>query len=188
MNVICLVGLQPTSIVTSELASLLGLKALFLFRYIHMAASLQAFRPEYIYYQHLDKESKKLLFTALLHPHLGFGNVVRAPRLQKDRLLIESVQRRATKLVPGPTEPDYSERLKSMDLPSMNYRRERGDIIETYKYTDGLYSVSNSLLKIDVETVTRGYKYKLKKLRCSTSLRQNHFCLQRRGQLELVAI
>ena len=49
----------------------------------------------------------------------------------------------------------------------MNYRRGRGggvggDLTETYKYIDGLYSVNNSLLKIDVETVTRGQKYKLK--------------------------
>ena len=78
---------------------------------------------------------------------------------QKDRLLIEGVQRRATKLIPGLTELDYSERLKSMDLPSMKYRRERGDMIETCKYIHGLYSVNNSLLKIDVETVTRGHKY-----------------------------
>ena len=48
-------------------------------------------------YQHLDKESMKLLMTALVRPYLEFGNVVWAPRLQKDRLLIEGVQRRATK-------------------------------------------------------------------------------------------
>ena len=39
------------------------------------------------------KESMKLLFTALVRPHLEFRNVVWAPRLQKDRLLIEGVQR-----------------------------------------------------------------------------------------------
>ena len=36
-----------------------------------------------------------MLFTALVWPHL-FGNVVWAPRFQKDTLLIEGVQRRAT--------------------------------------------------------------------------------------------
>ena len=67
-------------------------------------------------------------------PHLEFGNVVWAPRFQKDRLLIEGVQRCATKLVPGLKELDNSEKLKSMDnLPSMKYHRERGDVIETYK-------------------------------------------------------
>ena len=85
-------------------------------------------------YQYLDLESMKMLFTALVLPHLEFGNVVGAPHFQKDRLLIEGVQRCATKLVPGLTELDYSERLKSIYLPSMKYRRERGNMIETYIY------------------------------------------------------
>ena len=118
----------------------------------------------------------KLLLTALVRPHLESGNVVWTPCLLKDRLFfIEGVQRRATKLVPGLTEPDYSERLKSMDLPNMKYSRERGDIIETCKYIHGFYSVNNSLLKIDVETVRRGHKYKL---RCPTSLRQKCFAFR----------
>ena len=61
----------------------------------------------------------KMLFTALVHPHLEFGNVAWVPRFPKDGLLIQGVQRRATKLVPDLTELDYSERLKSMDLTSM---------------------------------------------------------------------
>ena len=51
-----------------------------------------------------------------------------------------------------------------MGLPSMKYPRERGDMIETYKYIHGLYSVNSSLLKMDIETITRGHKYKLKNL------------------------
>ena len=95
--------------------------------------------------------------------------------------LIEGVERRATKLVPGLKELVYSEKLKSMDLPSMKSRKEGwggggGDMIETYKYIHGLYSVNNSLLKIGAETVTRGRKYKQKKkkkkLRCCTSPRK----------------
>ena len=129
-----------------------------------------------------------MLFPGLVHPHLEFWKCCWVSRFQKDRLLIEGVQRRATKLVPGLTEHDYSERLKSMDLPSMKYRRERGDMIETCKYIHGLYSVNNSLLKIDVETVTRGHKYKLKKLtimstcnyknRTKHSLRQKQFAFR----------
>ena len=35
-------------------------------------------------YQYLDRESMKMLFTALVRPHLEFGNVVGAPHFQKD--------------------------------------------------------------------------------------------------------
>ena len=37
-------------------------------------------------------------------------------------------------------------------------------MIETYKYTHGLYSVNNDLLERDAESTTRGHKYKLKKV------------------------
>ena len=45
---------------------------------------------------------------------------------------------------------------------------------DIYKYTHGLHCVSNTLSKVDIEPITKGHKYKLKKLRCCTSVRQ-HF-------------
>ena len=74
----------------------------------------------------------KLLFTALVRPHLEFGYVAWEPCYQKDKLLIKGVLRRATKIVRGLRDLDYSERLKRMNLPSMKYCQERGDMIETY--------------------------------------------------------
>ena len=68
--------------------------------------------------QHLDSKTMRVLFTALVRPHLEFGNVW-SPRFQKDKKLIEGVLRRAKKLVPGLGNSDYSERLKCMNLPSM---------------------------------------------------------------------
>ena len=47
-------------------------------------------------YQFLDKESLRLLFTALVRPHLEFNNVAWSPRFQKDKNLIESVLWRAS--------------------------------------------------------------------------------------------
>jgi hypothetical protein len=44
--------------------------------------------------------------------------------------MIERVQHRATKMVPGLAKLCYEERLKKMDLPSLAYRRARGDAIE----------------------------------------------------------
>ena len=47
--------------------------------------------------------------------------------------------------------------------------------IYIYKYTHGLHCVSNTLSKVDIEPITKGHKYKLKKLRCCTSVRQHFF-------------
>ena len=62
-----------------------------------------------------------------------------------------------------------------MNLQSMKYRQERGDMTETYKYTPGLYSDKNNLLERDAESTTREHKHKLIKSRCYTSLRQRFF-------------
>ena len=47
--------------------------------------------------------------------------------------MIENVQKRATKQLPGMKELPYEERFKVLNLPTLAYRRGRGDLIETYK-------------------------------------------------------
>ena len=89
---------------------------------------------------------------------------------EKDAELLESVQRRATKMVPEMKNCDYATRLKKLALPSLSYRRKRGDMIEVYKYTHGLYKVSALPVEVEEKT-TRGHNYKLKKNRCSTTRR-----------------
>ena len=53
--------------------------------------------------------------------------------------MIEAVQIRATKMVPGLRSMTYTERLKTLKLPTMTYRRLRGDMITVYKIMKGLY-------------------------------------------------
>ena len=53
--------------------------------------------------------------------------------------LIEKVQRKATKLVPSISHLSYEERLQRLELPSLKYRRLRGDMIMTYKLLQGHY-------------------------------------------------
>jgi len=58
---------------------------------------------------------------------------------KKDIDLLESVQHRATRMVPGLAKLNYEERLRRIDLPTLAYRRTRGDAIEAYKYLHGKY-------------------------------------------------
>ena len=48
--------------------------------------------------------------------------------------MIENVQIHATKLVDCLSNLKYFERLRKLDLPTLAYRRERGDMIEMYKH------------------------------------------------------
>ena len=112
-----------------------------------------------------------------VRPHLEYCNTVTYPVYEKDAKLLESVQRRATKMVPGMKNCDYATRLKKLALPSLSYRRKRGDMIEVYKYTHGLYKVSALPVEVEEKT-TRGHNYKLMKKRCSTTRRLKFFSMR----------
>ena len=77
--------------------------------------------------------------------------------------MIENIQRRTMKLVPELKNLEYGDRLRALKLPSLYYRRARGDMIETYKYLHGIYKVDRMPLELDNNTVTRGHSLKLKK-------------------------
>ena len=62
----------------------------------------------------------KTLFTSLVRQHLEYGNIIWAPYYKKDIKVIENVQRREIKAVPGLKDLGYEERLKSR--PSLIYR------------------------------------------------------------------
>ena len=73
--------------------------------------------------------------------HFDYATSVWSPYLQKHIDLIEGVQRRATKQLPGLKDMEYEERLKILELPTLAYRRERADMIEAYKITHGVYDI-----------------------------------------------
>jgi hypothetical protein len=52
---------------------------------------------------------------------------------KKEAIQLENVQRRATKLIKNIQHKTYTQRLKYLGLPSLQYRRLRADMIETYK-------------------------------------------------------
>ena len=60
------------------------------------------------------------LYKALVRPHLESNNVIWAPKYKKDVELLEQVQRRATKQVPGLRDMEYSDRLKHLKLPTLS--------------------------------------------------------------------
>ena len=88
---------------------------------------------------HLDKTIFNRLFKALVRPHLEFAHTIWFPSLKKLKTLIENVQRRATKQLACCKGMEYEERLKYLDLPCLEYRRLRGDMIEVYKMANSHY-------------------------------------------------
>ena len=85
---------------------------------------------------------------------------------------IESVQRRATKMIPTIKDLSYSERLKKLKLPTLAYRRARGDMIEVYKIVTDIYDpkTTNNLFKIrgKQNMLLRGHQFTMEHERVYT--------------------
>ena len=92
----------------------------------------------------LDKEIFMNLYPVLVRPLLEYCVQVWSPYKRKYINLLEGVQRRATKLVPELRELQYEERLKKLGLTTLEERRVRGDMIETYKIITGKEDINPS--------------------------------------------
>ena len=129
-------------------------------------------------FTYMDCELMKQLFMSLVQPHLEYGNVIWHPYLKKDIELLENVQHRATRMVPGLAKLSYTDRLMKPDLPTLVYHRNRGDAIEVYKYLHGTYDIdSTDILPRHTACgmTTRGHSLKLRKTECKGSIRANFF-------------
>ena len=82
----------------------------------------------------LDCDTFKRIYTAVVRPHLEYGEAVWSPHVSRNIDALENVQVRATKLVDGLSKLSYLERLEQLNIPTLVYRRRRGDIIEMYKH------------------------------------------------------
>ncbi len=112
----------------------------------------------------LDKCTLPRLFTALVHPHLEYGNTIWNPRFKLDEQAVEKVQRRATKLVPSIRDLPYTERLRQLELPSLKHRRLRGDLIQVYKILNGIDRLDPTrffTLATGTSATTRGHSQKI---------------------------
>ena len=121
---------------------------------------------------HLDTHNFNMLFKSMVRPHLEYAAPIWNPSYKKDIELLEKVQRRATKLVLGYKN---EERLCQLELPTLTFRRHRGDIIEVFKLHNSYDSEPGRIFSLAKENITRGHKYKLYKEFSKTRRRASTF-------------
>jgi hypothetical protein len=130
-------------------------------------------------FEFLDSDVFTRLYKALVRPHLEYANCVWNPVLKRDIETLERVQHRATKLVLEEKDKPYEERLKDLNLPTLVYRRKRGDMIEVFKILRGIENIDSDLLFTRASySATRGHEYKLFKK--DVKLRMRHHCFSQR--------
>jgi len=79
-------------------------------------------------------------------------------------------------MIPRLKNVPYEKRLKELKLWSLEDRRIRADLIEVFKITHGLSSLSpDTFFVLDTDSRTRGHPWKLKKRRMNTDLRRHFF-------------
>jgi len=116
-------------------------------------------------------------FKVYVRPILEYASPVWSPHLIKDIDLIESVQRRFTKLLPGMYHKPYQERLRILNLQTLELRRLHIDLVLTYALLHNLHDVDGSrYFTVRGCEKTRGHPLKLCVNVFKTDCRKYFFC------------
>lgn len=131
-------------------------------------------------YKYLDINIFIPLYKGLVRSHFDYAATVWDPYVAKFIEDIESVQRRATILVPEIKHMSYPDRLKKLNLPTLAYRRTRGELIEVFKIINSVYDnkvTENLLSKRDtnVNMQLRGHEHTLETKRIYNPKVKNFF-------------
>ena len=104
------------------------------------------------------------LYKAIVRPHLEYCIQAWNPHLRKDVDMLEKIQRRATKLIPGLRDLTYDERLKECGLTTV------------FKILNGYENIdSNIFFEIKESKITRGHNYTLVKKQSRLDVRKYSF-------------
>ena len=130
-------------------------------------------------FAHLDEQTLTLLYKSLVRPHLEYGNVSWGPFNRHDQRLLERIQRRATKLLPSIRNLPYPQRLQKLKLPSLYYRRRRGDMLTIYQMLHaGVDLDPDVFVARSTMPTNRGHCWKLAKPQAASRVRRNALCVR----------
>ena len=104
------------------------------------------------------------LYKAIVRPHLEYCIQAWNPHLRKDIDMLEKIQRRATKLIPG------------RGLTTLETRRLRGHQIEVFKILNGYENIDSNIgFEIKQSKITRGHNFTLVKKQSRLDVRKFSF-------------
>ena len=106
-----------------------------------------------------SKEFMIFLLVTHIHPVLEYSAWLWYTGYVNDTRLLEKVQRQWTKQIEGLSDLSYADRLKFLNLYSVQGRLLRADLLQYWKILNGLSSiVLTYIFQLSPETRTRGYQ------------------------------
>jgi len=105
----------------------------------HIVAKAHA-RAYLIHKCFLSRDTSTLVrtFTTYVRPLLEYCSCIWSPHFKNGIYKVESVQRNFAKRLRGMSDLSYSDRLAALNLPSLELRRLRNDLIWCYKILFGV--------------------------------------------------
>ena len=88
-----------------------------------------------------DKKTFIQLYKVYVRPHLEYCVQAWSPYHKADMDKLEKVQKRAVNMVAGLRSRNYVDKLKEVGLTTLEERRTRGDMIQTFRIIQGVDNV-----------------------------------------------
>ena len=129
-------------------------------------------------FDYMDETMFIQLYKSLVRPHLEYGAPVWSPYENEIKQQIENVQKRATKRVPGLSSLDYPDRLKKLNIPTLAYRRVRGDMIQMFKLHYGFHDKSLPDIFTPNTRQSQGHDKKYRVKGSSGNIRKHNFAVR----------
>ena len=128
-----------------------------------------------IAFTYIDENMLRTIISTFIRPVLEYAAVVWSPHQKKHINKIEKVQRAATKWAPSLKHLSYEERLEKLNLPTLEQRRVRGDMITLYKCATGREQIDKEDYITYNESTPRGHSKKLFKKAATKDVRKYSF-------------
>ena len=130
-------------------------------------------------FKYISPSAFVILYKSMVRSQLEYAQSVWSPYRKEYIEKLEKVQIRATKIVKGIQHLSYADRLRFLKLPTLKFRRIRGDMIELYKHLKGLYDRSSCMeFRLKGEVSVRSNSMALVKNRFKYDLRK--YCFSNR--------
>jgi len=127
-------------------------------------------------FRSLSEKPFSRLYKSLVRPLVEYANTVAHPTHKREADKLEGVQRRASKVPHTLKDLPYEERLKKLGIPTLEYRRKRADVLQTWRIVHQVDDLPEAEFFARAETNrTRGHSLKFQKKHSKTRIRKQAF-------------